>query len=85
MIIRLSPYKCTLYDVFRFSCKTETYVTHTAIGVEYYVGSTYKCYILFVFKVWYLFAWKVNKACFPVFNPKCGLCQFWGDEVIRNE
>jgi hypothetical protein len=24
-----------------------------------------------------LFAWKENKACFPVFNPKCGFCQFW--------
>jgi hypothetical protein len=58
MIIILPLYKCTLYNVFRFICKTKTYVTHIAVGAEYYVGSTYKCYILFVFKVCYYFSGK---------------------------
>jgi hypothetical protein len=56
MINRLSPYKCTLYNVFCFICKIETYVTRTSVGAEYYVGSTYKCYILFVLKVGYYLA-----------------------------
>jgi hypothetical protein len=32
MIIRLSAYKCTLYNVFRLICKTEPYVTRTTVG-----------------------------------------------------
>jgi hypothetical protein len=62
MISSLSPIKCiTLYNAFRFICKTETYVTCTTVGEEYYVGSTYKCYILFALKVCYYLARKKMK------------------------